>query len=363
VAGRRGVYCGTDRTGDAGEGVLMARSDLLRRLFASYARGDDATFRAVAAQMVADERLKNHRLLANELEQALASDLHPGAATPLTLRPLPKGRDDRPLLRLSKPERRFDDLVLAESTADALTEVVEENLSRTVLISHGLRPRQRLLLVGPSGTGKSVSAHAIAAELSLPVATASLAALTSSFLGETARNVEAVVRFAEQTPCVLLLDEFDTLAQERGNQRDHGEIRRVVATVLQLLEEIRGESLVIATSNHPGLLDSATWRRFDHVVHFAALNTTQRAKLIELKLLAVPHQISTQKWARRLRGASPAEVESICTDALRRGVLTGAERLTDEFMADAAARLKARRDAMGNVEHTTSGHQPDNLDC
>lgn len=335
----------------------MARSDLLRRLFASYARGDDATFRAVAAQIVADERRKNHRLLANELEQALTNDLRPGATTPLTLRPLPKGRDDRPLLRLSKPERRFDDLVLAESTADELTEVVEENLSRTVLTSHGLRPRQRLLLVGPSGTGKSVSAHAVAAELSLPVATASLAALMSSFLGETARNVEGVVRFAENTPCVLLLDEFDTLAQERGNQSDHGEVRRVVATVLQLLEDIRGESLVIATSNHPDLLDSATWRRFDHVIPFVALNTAQRVQLIELKLLAMPHRISTQKWAHRLRDASPAEVELVCTDALRRGVLSGAERLTDELMAGAAARLKARRHAIGNVEHTNGGRQ------
>ncbi|MGH3766053.1 MAG: AAA family ATPase [Pseudonocardiaceae bacterium] len=335
----------------------MARSDLLRRLFVSYAQGDDAAFRAVAAQVVADERRKNHRLLANELEQSLGSDLRPGATTPLTLRPLPKGRDDRPLLRLSKPERRFDDLVLAESTVEALIEVVEENLSRTVLISHGLRPRQRLLLVGPSGTGKSVSGHAVAAELSLPVATASLSALTSSFLGETARNVEAVVRFAEQTPCVLLLDEFDTLAQERGNHSDHGEIRRVVATVLQLLDDIRGESLVIATSNHPDLLDSATWRRFHHVIPFVALDAAQRARLIELKLLAIPHRISTQKWARQLRDASPAEIELVCVDALRRGVLTGADRLTDELMAHAAARLKARRRASRNVERAGSGNQ------
>ncbi|MGH3887767.1 MAG: AAA family ATPase, partial [Pseudonocardiaceae bacterium] len=152
-------------------------------------------------------------------------------------------------------------------------------------------------------------------------------------------------------------DEFDTLAQERGNQSDHGEVRRVVATVLQLLEDIRGESLVIATSNHPDLLDSATWRRFDHVIPFVALNTAQRVQLIELKLLAMPHRISTQKWAHRLRDASPAEVELVCTDALRRGVLSGAERLTDELMAGAAARLKARRHAIGNVEHTNGGRQ------
>ena len=338
----------------------MARSDLLRRLFESYARGDDAMFRSVAAQVIADERRKQHVLLANELERSLQSDVKPGAAMPLTLRPLPKGRDDRPLLRLSKPERRFDDLVLDRVTSELLNDIANENLNRTLLASHGLRPRQRLLLVGTSGTGKSASAHALAAELSLPVATASLAALTSSFLGETARNVEAVVHFADLTPCVLLLDEFDVLAQERASASDHGEIRRVVATVLQLLEQGRGESLVIATSNHPGLLDSAVWRRFDEVVPFPRPTLAQIATLIELKLGAVDHDVVSKTWARRLSEASPAEVEMVCTDALRRAVLAGAIRLTDAEMKQAASRLAARRSGVAEVvQQPISGTRPD----
>lgn len=103
----------------------------------------------------------------------------------------------------------------------------------------------------------------MAAELSLPVATASLAALSSSYLGDTGRNVEAVIRFAEQTPSVLIFDEFDVLAQERAQAGDHNEIRRVAAVVLQLLEDLKGESLVVATSNHPRLVDTAMWRRFE----------------------------------------------------------------------------------------------------
>lgn len=320
----------------------MARSDLLRRLFASYSKGDDAQFRAVAAQIVADERRKNHQLLATELESALASDLRPGAATPLTLRPLPKSRDDRPLLALAKPRRHFDDLVLSEGARDTLREIVEENLARSVLTSHALHPRQRLLFVGPPGTGKSMTAHAVAAELSLPVATASLPALTSSFLGETARNVEAVVRFAETTPCVLLLDEFDTIAQERGERGDHGEIRRVVAAVLQLLEAMRGESLVIATSNHPGLLDSAIWRRFDELVPFVALDAARRAHLISLKLLGSPSSVDVNMWADRLAGVPPADIEGICLDVLRRCVLGSVDSVDDDLMARAVHRYETR---------------------
>lgn len=327
----------------------MARSDLLKRLFVSYSRGDDAAFRAAAGEVITDERRKRHDLLAGELERALEADLRPGASVPLTLRPVPKARDDRPLLRLTKPARRFDDLVLTPQTYEMVEQVVEENLHRGELTSHSLRPRQRLLFVGPSGTGKSASAHAVAAELSFPVAVASLPALMSSYLGETSRNVEAVVRFAEQTPCVLLLDEFDTLAQERSERGDHGEVRRVVAAVLQLLEDMHGESVAVATSNHPALLDSAIWRRFEDVVVFSTLDTGGIAKLVQMKLRAASHDLSYEHWAMRLAGTTPAEVELVCVDAMRRAVLSRAGMITSSIMSAAVDRMVARRSAVAEL--------------
>jgi SpoVK/Ycf46/Vps4 family AAA+-type ATPase len=324
----------------------MARSDLIRRLFAAYARGDEPSFRAAAGEIVADERRKNHVLLARELEDALNIDQHPGAVAALTLRPVPKGRDDRPLLRLSKPDHCFADLVLAEQAKTVLTEVVRENNARSVLASHGLRPRHRLLFVGPPGTGKSASAHAVAADASLPVATVSLPAVTSSYLGETARNIEAVVRFAEATPCVLLLDEFDSLAKERGDSSDHGELKRVVATVLQLLDDVRGESVYVATSNHPALLDSAVWRRFDEVVRFTPPTQAEIEALLRLRLRAVRHQVDWPPAAARLVGASQAEVEMVCAYAMRRLILDGGTRLTDADLAAAVDRLTDRHRAV-----------------
>jgi SpoVK/Ycf46/Vps4 family AAA+-type ATPase len=321
----------------------MARSDLLRQLFLGYSRGDDGAFRSTAGQIIADERRKQHHLLADELERAINRDLRPGAVMPLTLRPLPKGRDDRPLLRLSKPEWRFDDLMLAEDTSVVLHEIAEENLHRATLAGHGLRPRQRVLLSGLPGMGKTASAHAIATELSMPVATASLVALTASLLGETARNIEAVLAFAEQTACVLVFDEFDVLAQERDQSRDHGEIRRVAAAVLQLMEGFRGESLVVATSNHPQLLDTAVWRRFDDVVTFTALSQRQSAQLMELKLRGYPHRVDSDRWVRRLADASPADIERVCYDAIRRAILADSDRVTDIELGDAVSRYISRR--------------------
>jgi SpoVK/Ycf46/Vps4 family AAA+-type ATPase len=171
----------------------------------------------------------------------------------------------------------------------------------------------------------------------------------SSFLGETSRNVEAVVRFAEQTPCVLLLDEFDTLAQERGERGDHGEVRRVVAAVLQLLEDMHGESVAVATSNHPALLDSAIWRRFEDVVVFSPLDTGGIASLIQMRLRATSRDVSYERWASRLAGATPAEVELVCVDAMRRAVLSHPGVVTDSIMSAAADRMVARRSTIADL--------------
>ncbi|WP_410581418.1 AAA family ATPase [Amycolatopsis sp. lyj-108] len=327
----------------------MAHSDLIRRLFASHIQSDDAGFRHAASELIAEERRKNHRLLADELERELNSEQRPGAGLALTLKAIPKSRDERPLLRLTKPRHELDDLVLASNVRTLVDEIVSEFRSRSILTSHGLRPRSRLILLGAPGTGKSATAHAIAAELSLPVATASLAALTSSFLGDTARNIESVVHFAEQTPCVLLLDEFDVLGQERSQAGDHGEMRRVAATVLQLLEDMQGESVVVATSNHPQLVDTAVWRRFDEVIGFGKLGQKQSSDLIKLRLRAHRSEITPLTWAKKLADCTPAEIELVCFDALRRTVLADKPAVDNEAMTSAWQRLRERLDTLAGV--------------
>lgn len=324
----------------------MARSDLIRRLFRSHVAQDDASFFKAATELIAEERRLNHKAVATELEHALLGHHKPGARDSIGLGQLPTSRDERPLLRVLKPDHELDELVLSDAAQGAVQEIVREHWGRSALASYNLRPRRRLLLIGPPGTGKSATAGAIASALSLPIVRASLAALASSYLGDTARNIEAIVRFAERVPCVLLFDEFDVLGQERGQAGDHGEMRRVVASVLQLLEDMDGESLVIATSNHPGQLDTAIWRRFDELVRFEALDRSQLELLIELRLRTMPSRISPAEWSGRLLKFSPAEVEMVCFDAIRLAALAGDQSVDDEQMAIAAERMRWRRKAM-----------------
>lgn len=296
----------------------MARSDLMKRLLRSYTAGDDHAFRSTADAIIEDERRKRHDLLASELE-AILDEPGPGRR-PLqvsALRPLPKGRDDLDLLDIIHPSVSLAQVVLDPPTAEVIDGLLEEFRQRASLHAHGIEPRTTLIFVGPPGCGKSLTAEALAGELGLGLARVRLAAVVSSFLGETAKNLEQIFAFLRTGSWVLLFDEFDMLARERGDRIDHGEVRRIVTALLQLVEDSHTDSLVIATTNHPQLLDSALWRRFDEVVGFEPPDLDERVTLLKAKLGAVKHEVDLPAAAERLAGYTHAEIEHVCEDALR----------------------------------------------
>ena len=296
----------------------MARSDLMKRLLRNYAAGDDHAFRSTADAIIEDERRKRHDLLASELEAILDE---PGQGRrPLqisALRPLPKGRDDLDLLDIIQPSVSLSQVVLDVSTTEVINGLLEEFRQRASLHAHGVEPRTTLIFVGPPGCGKSLTAEALAGELGLGLARVRLAAVVSSFLGETAKNLEQIFAFLRTGSWVLLFDEFDMLARERGDRIDHGEVRRIVTALLQLVEDTHADSLVIATTNHPQLLDSALWRRFDEVVGFELPQFDERIILLKVKLGAVQREVDLPGAAERLAGYTHAEIERVCEDAVR----------------------------------------------
>lgn len=296
----------------------MARSDLMKRLLRSYTAGDDRGFRSTAEAIVEDERRKRHDLLADQLE-AILDEPGPGRR-PLqvsALRPLPKGRDDLDLLDILQPRVSLAQVVLDSATSETIDGLLEEFRQRASLHAHGIEPRTTVLFVGPPGCGKSFTAEALAGELGLGLARVRLAAVVSSFLGETARNLEQIFAFLRKGSWVLLFDEFDMLARERGDRIDHGEVRRIVTALLQLVEDAHADSMVIATTNHPQLLDSALWRRFDEIVAFDPPELDQRVALLNSQLGAVRHDVDLDQAAERLAGYTHAEIERVCDDAVR----------------------------------------------
>lgn len=322
----------------------MASGKLLRQLIKYGARGDVVAFRAAAEAAISEEREKQHHLLANDLERLLYADhmsldsrlreLHPATE-------LPRAKDgDLPLLEERPVVREEDDIVLADATTLALHGIIREHQRADVLRAHGLQPARKLLFVGPPGCGKTLAAEVIAGALSLPLVLVRLDSLVSSFLGETASNLRRVFDFVSKTPVVALFDEVDALTKDRGDSSDHGELKRAVNAVLQMMDGYRGSSVLIATTNYESILDRAVWRRFDEILRFDKPDERQIGQLLGLKLAGVRRNFEVHDEAIRklFAGLSHADIERVLRRAVKEMVLAGDEFLGVRHVEAARAR-------------------------
>src|ERR1700683_5254447 len=239
----------------------MARSDLLINLVKAGVNGDTGTFRRTVDAIVAEERGKQHNVLADQIERVVR--ITNGNALSNAPRHVSEGSQRaKDFISEIMPRRKLNDLVLPDTTQLATRQLIEEQQRSGILRSHSLEPRHRILLVGPPGNGKTTLAEAIAESLAIPLFVVRYEGMIGSFLGETAARLKRVFEYARTTPCVLFFDEFDAVGKERGDIHETGEIKRVVTSLLMQIDELPSYAIVAAATNHPELLDRAAWRRF-----------------------------------------------------------------------------------------------------
>lgn len=328
----------------------MARSDLLKKLFRSYKGRNDPAFLDAAREIVEDERKKQHISLANELQRILDNGTgHNGVERPLGFEPLPKDTDrGAPLLEVRQPDRYLEDLVLGQAQAAILARVTGEFRQWEVLEANGLRPGNKLLFCGPPGCGKTATAEALSRELGLPLLVVRFDAVVSSLLGETAANLRKVFDYAARGIWVVLFDEFDAIGRSRDDATEHGELKRVVNTFLQMLDRFTGRSLVIAATNFEQALDPALWRRFDEIIRFEKPDQVQIEQLLTKRLARLRVTPAMIRAAgQRLAGMSHAEVERVCLDVLKQSLLRGNGRaLGTQELDIAVSRQEYRQQAL-----------------
>lgn len=326
----------------------MANGKLLRQLVRAGVDGDQEAFRRASEAVIAEERGKQHHLLANDLEKVLYG--RPSSASSLSVVSLKKAvPSDKErgvdLVDIRQPTRELGDLIVSADVRAAIEHILLEHHREDALTTYGLEPARKLLFFGPPGCGKTLTAEIIATELSLPLAIVRLDAVVSSFLGETAANLRKVFDFVESRPVVVLFDEFDALAKDREDSGEHGELRRVVNAVLQMIDEYRGKSVLIAATNHESLLDSAIWRRFDETIQFANPDSTQIKSLLQSKLRGVRRNFEPSESAvwSRFKGKSHADIERVLRRAIKEMVLQSREFLETIHLDSAIARENKRR--------------------
>lgn len=311
----------------------MATAEQLKALVRSYAEGDQAQFLSVAMQVAAHAARQGHGRLAQELRSLIDQVKSRGQLAPRRLEPptplvQPRG-ELAGLLSVSYPETRLSEMVLQPAVLERLERILREQKQAHKLREHGLRPRHRMLLVGPPGSGKTMTAAALAGEMQLPLFTIVLDGLINKLMGETAAKLRVVFDAIRSTRGVYLFDEFDAIGGQRGATNDVGEIRRVLNSFLQFLEQDQSDSLIIAATNHPELLDHALFRRFDDVIEY----NTPSGELAHRTLLAklgvfASEELDWKQLSMAIQGLSYAELTRACNDAIKEAILDDKSSVT-----------------------------------
>lgn len=300
----------------------MARSDLIIDLVKAGVSGDQASVRMTAEAIAADERAKKHIGVADRIARALTT-APSTLANGRTAAPTARLRDGGGGIQRREPDRPFSHLFLEKTTKAACLELLEEQQRADVLRAHGLEPRHRLLLTGPPGNGKTSLAESLAYELALPLFVVRYDAIITSYLGDTATRLRRMFDFVRTEPCVLFFDEFDAIGKERGDTHETGEIKRVVTTLLLQLDDLPSYCLLVGATNHPELLDRATWRRFEITLDLPRPSDEQMTDYFTLRMKEFDDNFGYT--AKRLRAAigpkNYSEAEAFFMDIHRRRAL------------------------------------------
>lgn len=311
----------------------------LTSLLKSHVEGDLQQFYSTALQAAADEARQGHARIAKELRdlidkgrsKAMAAPLLPGTS------PLAQPRGDlASLLGVTYPTVRLSAMVLDDPFRARLDRVLLEQSQSERLQAHNLSPRRKLLLMGPPGSGKTMTASVIAAELRLPLFAIRLEGVITKYLGETAQKLLLLFEAMVNTKGVYLFDEFDALGAKRNSGNDIGEIRRVLNSFLQLLESDRSQSVIVCATNHPELLDRALFRRFDDVLEYRLPVADEIKRLVQARL--APYDATALDWATVLQaasGLSQADVVRASEEAAKTAVLSGEGAIGTGMLVDA----------------------------
>ncbi|WP_291811181.1 AAA family ATPase [Limnobacter sp.] len=311
----------------------MAKADQVKALLRAYAVDDRMNFYSVALQMAADEATRGHAKFAAELRELIeAAKSTRGIAPAPKAIPLvqPKGELSE-LLSASYPHEHIKTMVLASGIMEKLQRVLVEQRQHERLLAYSLAPRRKLLLVGPPGTGKTMTAAVLAGELRLPLFTVRFDSLITKFMGESASKLRLVFEAIKATRGVYFFDEFDSLGLQRGSQHDVAEMRRTLNMFLQLIERDDSNSLIVAATNHGKDLDTALFRRFDDVVRYSEPDSKQIQSLILNRLGSFAERtLNLDRIAEAGAGESHADVVNACNDALKDAIMTDQNHVSEE---------------------------------
>jgi SpoVK/Ycf46/Vps4 family AAA+-type ATPase len=253
-----------------------------------------------------------------------------------------------PLLQVKEEFFSFNDLVVNDEIKERLEYIIAENQNLKRLRAYGLKPKQKILFCGPPGTGKTLSAKILSSVIGYPFVYIMFDTIISSFLGQTATNLRKIFDFIETDKFVVLFDEFDIVGKKRDDPQEHGEVKRIVNNFMQMIDNYDGNSILIAATNHPHLLDTAIWRRFDDIIEFGLPNKQQRKELFVkyLGVLRKTEGLDLDELSMKTAKYSAADIATICEDSLRKNIINENSKIQNSDVLWSIKEQKRRKRIM-----------------
>lgn len=311
----------------------MAAADQIKSLIKSFGDGDEERFFATSMQIAASEARMGHTTFAQELKK-LIEQAKKGRSLSFTENSrtvsisTPK-RELNELIDVFQPKIKLKDMVLSSDIRNALNQVVEEQNKAELLLQHNLTPRRKLLLTGVPGSGKTMTAQALAGELNIPVFIVRLDGLISKFMGESIAKLRIIFDAMENQRGVYLFDEFDSIGSHRDQGQDVGEIKRVLNSFLINIEKDEGNSIIIAATNLPDSLDKALFRRFDDIINYPLPNTQEIDAVLKrnLKGFTMDSKFNSKHVSKSALGLSYADIVRACEEAIKSMIISGKSQI------------------------------------
>lgn len=321
----------------------MATAEQVKALLKSYSEGNGDHFVSVALQIAAHAARSGQGKLAQEFRD-LVDDIKRKQAAGTVGGAVPIARPTGELaglLSVTYPKTRLSEMVLSDESSGPLERMIREYRQQETLHHHGFSARRKLLLIGPPGCGKTMTASALAGELTLPLFAIQIHGLITKFMGETAAKLYMIFDAMRRTRGVYFFDEFDAIGADRGAKNDVGEIRRILNSFLQFLEQDDSDSIVLAATNYVAMLDEALFRRFDDVIRYSPPCGRQIDQLVQNRLQRfLVKRPAWEQIREAAAGLSHAEIARACDDAAKDNILEGKPRIGTAALV---AMLSARR--------------------
>lgn len=313
-------------------------------LLKSYLEGEEQQFFSVALQMAAHEARQGHTKVAQEIKSLIDQAKERKSVIEHKASPVPLVQPKGELVNLVSvrySDTRLTDMVLLPVLEQKLKRILIEQIKQNRLAEYNLKPRRKILLVGPPGSGKSMTAAALAGELQFPLFTVLYTSLITKFMGETANQLKLIFDAMVVTRGVYFFDEFDAIGSQRAAINDVGEIRRVLNSCLQFLDNDDSQSLIIAATNYPALLDKALFRRFDDIIEYELPNQEVVQKLLKTRLACF--HVEYVNWQHIIEvadGLSQAELVRAADEAAKVAVLSERNSISEETIISAIVERK-----------------------